>query len=120
MSGFMSKSHDQPDETRAPANAKVEVVNLDGTSIARLKLAPGWRWSTSIKPVVGGDSCRLNHAGHIVSGRLAVRLDDGSEYELKPGDSYHIPPGHDAWVVGDETVNALEFQSAAQFASTAS
>jgi Cupin domain len=62
-----------------------------------------------VKPQVGTDSCRVSHTGYIVSGRFAVRLDDGRQYELGPGDAYVIPAGHDAWVVGDEPCVGVDF-----------
>jgi hypothetical protein len=76
-----------------------------------MRLAPGWRWSECIKPVVGGDSCQARHVGTVVSGRLQIRHDDGTEIELAPGSAYRIEPGHDAQVVGDEDFVAYEFES---------
>jgi hypothetical protein len=67
-----------------------------------------WRWSENVKPIVGTDSCQVLHTGYQVSGRLHVRLEDGTEEEVGPGEAYVIPPGHDAWVVGDEPVVTVE------------
>jgi uncharacterized cupin superfamily protein len=61
--------------------------------------------------VVGGESCQAAHLGYIVSGRLHVASDDGTELDLGPGDAYRLEPGHDAWVLGDEPVVGLEFES---------
>lgn len=116
MAGIVTKSFSMPDETRTPAGAKVEVVRLGTASAARFVFQPGWRWSTSVKPVVGTDSCRARHVGAIVSGRLHVVHNDGTSVEAGPGDAYAIEPGHDAWVVGDEPVVALEFESAETYA----
>ena len=116
VSRFENKSHDTPDETRSPSKARVDIVRLDGFSIARLTLLPGWRWSESIKPLVGTDSCQISHVGYAVSGTLAVRMTDGAERVIRAGESYTIPPGHDAWVVGDETTVVIEVMSAEQFA----
>ena len=74
---------------------------------------PGWKWSTSVKPIVGGDSCQVDHVGAVISGQLHVELDDGTSLELGAGDVYHIAPGHDAWVVGDETFDAVEWSGGA-------
>jgi quercetin dioxygenase-like cupin family protein len=52
------------------------------------------------------------HTGYQVSGRLHVKLDDGTEKEYAPGDAYVIPPGHDAWVVGDEPVVMVDMSRA--------
>ena len=111
MSSLEIKSLDRPDESRTPEKTSVGVVHLGGASVARLTAQPGWRWSECIKPVVGGDSCQAAHLGYVVSGRLHVRADDGSEADVGPGDSYRFSPGHDAWVVGDEPFTALEFES---------
>jgi mannose-6-phosphate isomerase-like protein (cupin superfamily) len=40
---------------------------------------------------------------------MKVVMDDGKEMEIGPGDTYVIPPGHDAWVVSDEPVSGIEF-----------
>jgi hypothetical protein len=89
---------------------------MEAVTLGRFKFEPGWRWSECIKPVAGTDSCQLSHVGHVLSGTITIRLEDGSEQTMRAGDSYTIPPGHDAWVVGDEPVVALEVMSAAQFA----
>lgn len=96
------KSLDRPDETRPVDKGKVEVVELGGRKVLRSTFEPGWRWSECVRPIVGGDSCKVDHFGYCVSGRLKVRMDDGEELEFGAGDAVHIPPGHDGWVVGDE------------------
>lgn len=116
VSKLQAKSHDTPDEVRAPSKTRVEVVRLEGFTIGRLNMEPGWRWSECVKPVVGTDSCQVSHVGYMVSGQIVVRLDDGTEQTISAGQSYTIPPGHDAWVVGDEPAVGLEVLSAEQFA----
>jgi hypothetical protein len=116
MPGVTRKSFDAPDETRTPPRTRIEVVELGGDTAARFTFQPGWRWSESVKPVAGTDSCQARHFGAIVSGRLHVVHNDGAEEEAGPGDAYVIEPGHDAWVVGDEPVVAFEFASAATYA----
>lgn len=37
---------------------------------------------------------------------------DGTEFEVGPGDVNVLPPGHDAWVVGDEPVLAIDWGGA--------
>jgi quercetin dioxygenase-like cupin family protein len=118
VSRFEVKSHSTPDEVRAPSKTKVEVVRLDGFTIGRFNFEPGWRWSECIKPVVGTDSCQVSHVGYAVSGVATIRLADGTERTIRAGDSYTIPPGHDAWVVGNEPFVAIEVMSAEQFAKT--
>ena len=114
-----AKSHGSPDEVRTPNKTRIEVVRLDGFTIGRLNFEPGWRWSECIKPVVGTESCQVSHVGYMVSGQIVVRLDDGTEQTIGAGQSYTIPPGHDAWVVGDEPAVGIEVLSAEQFAKPA-
>jgi len=111
-----SKSHETPDETRTPAKSRIEVVRLEGITVGRFNFEPGWRWSECIKPVAGTDSCQLSHVGYVVSGALTIRLDDGTERTIRAGESYTIPPGHDAWVEGSEPFMGLEVISADQYA----
>ena len=111
MTSLSSKSFDEPDEQRTPDKTTVDVVRLGGATVARATFQPGWKWSECIKPVAGTDSCQARHLGTIVSGEMEVRHDDGSTARVGPGDAYAIEPGHDAWVVGDEAVVALEFES---------
>jgi len=113
---LQTKSHDKPDEVRAPDKTRVEVVRLEGFTIGRFTLQPGWRWSQCVKPVVKTDACQVGHVGYAVSGRLAVKMNDGSQTEILPGMSYTIPPGHDAWVEGNEPLVAIEIMSAEIYA----
>ena len=116
MAGVVSKPFDSPDETRTPPNTKVDVVKIGGVTAARFTFQPGWRWSEAIKPTVGTDSCQAHHIGAILSGQLHIVHNDGTEADARAGDAYVVEPGHDAWVVGDEAVVALEFQSAESYA----
>jgi quercetin dioxygenase-like cupin family protein len=117
---FLAKSHDAPDEVRTPDKTRVEVVKLGGFTLGRLSFEPGWRWSECVKPVAGTDSCQVSHVGYAVSGRLTVRLDDGAEQTVSAGESYTIPPGHDAWVEGDAPFVGIEVVSAEQYAKPGS
>lgn len=116
VKGFAQRSHDTPHERRTPPKTQVDVVRLEGFTLGRLTFEPGWRWSNDIKPVAGTESCQVSHVGYIVSGQLGLRLPDGSEAFVQPGESYTIPPGHDGWVVGDEPLVCIEVLSAEQFA----
>jgi mannose-6-phosphate isomerase-like protein (cupin superfamily) len=120
VSKFETKSHDSPDETRSPAKTKVEVVRLEGYTIGRFNFEPGWRWSECIKPVVGTDSCQNSHVGYAVSGAITVRLEDGTEKTIRAGESYTIPPGHDAWIEGTDPFVGIEVMSAEQYAKPTS
>ena len=116
VTNFQVKSHDAPDEVRAPDKTRVEVVQLEGFTIGRFNFQPGWRWSECIKPVVKTDYCQLSHVGHAVSGSITVRMKDGTEKTIKAGESYTIPPGHDAWVEGKQPFVAIEVMSADVYA----
>jgi hypothetical protein len=116
MAGVENRDFSTPDETRTPAKTKVEIVNLARGQIGRYTFQPGWRWSQCIKPVAGTDSCQVDHIGHVVSGRIHVVHQDGSEADVRAGEVYRIAPGHDAWVVGDEPFVTIEFQGAAAYA----
>jgi quercetin dioxygenase-like cupin family protein len=113
---FEVKSHDSPDEVRSPDKTRVEVVRLAGFTLGRFNFQPGWRWSECVKPVVKTDSCQASHVGYAVSGRITVRLNDGTEKTISAGESYTIPPGHDAWVEGNEPFVGIEVMSAEQYA----
>src|SRR6266496_3497614 len=109
MAGLETKSLDSPDEARPFGKGRAEIVTLGGMTVGRAVLEPGWRWSQHVKPIAGTDSCQVAHTGYVVSGRLKVVMDDGAEGEVGPGDAYVIPPGHDAWTVGDEPVVSVDF-----------
>lgn len=111
MAGNTKKTFDAPDEVRTFDKGKMDVVNLGSRMAARAVFEPGWKWSESIKPKVGTDSCQKHHVGYATSGRIHVVADDGSEFDIAAGDAYEILPGHDAWVVGDENFVGLEFES---------
>jgi class 3 adenylate cyclase len=105
-------------DVRLLGRGRMVVVNLDETSVGRITMEPGWRWSIDAAPKVGTASCQVRHLGAAMSGTLRVMTDDGVEMEIKPGDAYEIPPGHDAWVVGDAPYQAIEFASARVFGAT--
>ena len=110
------KRFDRPDEVRTVDKAHIDLVELGELAIGRAVFEPGWRWSEHVKPLVGTDSCQTHHLGHLISGRMGVRMDDGTEMAFGPGDVYEIPPGHDGWVIGDEPVVGFEIMGAESFA----
>lgn len=114
-----AKNLGAPDEKRSFEHGTLGFVTVDGVTFARAEFNPGWRWSTDVKPAVGTDSCQARHEAYIVSGRLHVRMDDGTERELGPGDAHVVEPGHDAWVVGDEPCVTVDFLGKASAARTA-
>ena len=113
---FEVKSHSSPDEVRTPSKTRVEVVQLEGFTVGRFTFEPGWRWSECIKPVVKTDQCQNSHVGYAISGRIKARLKDGTEKTISAGESYTIPPGHDAWVEGNQPFVGIEVMSADVYA----
>ena len=111
MGEILRKSIEQPDESRTFEKGRVAVVNLGDAVFSRVVFEPGWRWSECVKPIVGGDSCQHHHRTFVLSGRLHVVLDDGTESDIGPGDVVDIPPGHDGWVVGDEACVTYDFDA---------
>jgi len=105
-----------PDEVRSPDKASIALVGLAGGQVGQYTFRPGWRWSECIKPIVKTDTCQVDHIGYVVSGRLGVRHEDGTEVEVGPGSVYRIAPGHDGWTIGSEPVVVVEFQGAKTFA----
>jgi hypothetical protein len=116
MAGMQKKNLSQPDETRKFPSGLLEVVTLGGVTFGRGTFQPGWKWSTSVKPIVNTKSCEAPHLQYHVSGRLRVVMDDGSEAEFGPGDVSLLPPGHDAWVVGNEPVVVIDVSGMANYA----
>ncbi len=115
---MVKKNFSNPDETRAVPKTTMEIVTLGEGSVMRAKFEAGWKWSECVKPVVGTDTCQAPHLLYFLSGRMVIRMDDGSEKEFGPGDVGLIPPGHDAWIVGNEACVALDFHGGAVYAKS--
>ena len=98
-------------DVRTIPRGRIDVVELDDTVVGRMTYEPGWRWSVDVQPIAGTDTCQYHHLGIVLSGRLRVQMPDGTELELGPGDVFEIPPGHDAWVVGDEPWVSIDFEA---------
>jgi hypothetical protein len=110
MASLEVKNFDSPDETRPfEGKGRADVVNVGGQTVGKGTFEPGWRWSANVKPIAETDSCEVAHLGYVLSGRMRVFMDDGSEGECGPGDVVAIPPGHDAETVGDEACVVLDF-----------
>ena len=113
---LQKKSLSRPDETRTFDKGKVELVTVNDVTFGRAKLQPGWKWSNCVKPLAHTESCEASHLQYHISGRLHVVMDDGSEHEFGPGDVSYIPPGHDAWVVGNEPVEIVDISGMRDYA----
>jgi hypothetical protein len=113
---MQSKNLAKPDVLRTFDKGRLELISLGGVTFGRATLQPGWRWSTSLQVLMKTRSCEAPHLQYHVSGRLAVRMDDGSQAEFGPGEVSLLPPGHDAWVVGDEPVVVIDITGMADYA----
>ena len=110
------KRLDAPDEVRRFPNGEADIYDIGGDEVGRLVFQPGWRWSNDLKPIAKTESCEAPHLQYHVSGRLGIRMDDGTEFIAEPGDITSLPKGHDAWVVGDEPAVVVDFFGASNYA----
>ena len=110
------KNFAKPDEVREFPKGRLELINVGGAMIGRAIFEPGWKWSTSVQPLVKTKSCEAPHFQYHVSGVLKIAMDDGTEFECRPGDVSLLPSGHDAWVVGNEAAVVVDFQGMVDYA----
>ena len=118
MASMQKKHIGSPDERRTFPKGHVALVTLGGITFGRTTFEPGWKWSESVKPIAKTDSCQAAHTIYQISGRMRVRMDDGTEQEVAPGEVALIPPGHDAWVVGNEPAVAIDVTGMKEYAKT--
>lgn len=104
-----ARSFDAPDEVVEFGGVTEELVSIGGLTVSRSVQPAGWRWSEHFKPLVGGEWCQAHHVGMVLSGRQGIELDDGTKFELGPGDLYDIRPGHDGWTLGNEPTTMIEW-----------
>jgi hypothetical protein len=109
MDKIEHRSFQAPDETREFPHGRAEILKVSGWEVGRLVFQPGWRWSTDVTPIARTSSCEAPHFQYHVSGRLAIRMDDRTEFVAGPGDITALPSGHDAWVVGEEPVVTVDW-----------
>jgi hypothetical protein len=112
------KSLGKPDEVREFPKGRLELIRIGGATVGRAIFEPGWRWATSLQPIAKTKSCDAPHFQYHVSGVLRIRMDDGAEFDCKPGDVSLLPSGHDAWVVGDEPAVVVDFQGMIDYAKS--
>jgi mannose-6-phosphate isomerase-like protein (cupin superfamily) len=118
-SGIQRRSLNTPDEVRPFENdsGELSLVTLEGAgSVGRATFKPGWKWSKDVKPIANTEMCEAPHFMYQLSGRMHIEMKDGTAVEVGPGDVAVIPPGHDAWVVGNEPVVAVDWSGAANYA----
>jgi class 3 adenylate cyclase len=116
MAHFQAKSIETPDEVRTFPNGRIEIFTLDDVIIGRTRFEPGWHWAADVKPIAGTASCQYHHLGVCVSGRLRIRMDDGTTFEVGPNMVFDIPAGHDGWVIGDDPWETYDFAGMRAFA----
>jgi hypothetical protein len=114
------KSFRAPEEVRDFPKGRLELVKIGGAVIGRAVFEPGWRWATSVQPIAKTKSCEAPHFQYHVSGILRIKMDDGAEFDCKPGDVSLLPSGHDAWVIGDEPAVVVDFQGMLDYAAAGS
>ena len=116
MARLQRRRFDESQDVRVTPRGRVEVVELDDRVVAKITWQPGWRWSVDVKPIAGTQYCQSHHVGLTLQGQLRIQMADGIEIEFHAGDVFEIPPGHDAWVVGDEPVVSVDFEALRGFA----
>lgn len=108
---------DSPTETRTFEKGRFELYSVGPMTIGRATYEPGWRWSEHVGAETGEAWCQVEHVGLVVSGRAAVKMDDGEERVMEPGHFFYVPPGHDSWVVGNEPYTSLHIMGSETYAT---
>jgi quercetin dioxygenase-like cupin family protein len=116
MTGSEHRAFAQADEVRTFPHGHADILAMGQGEVGLLTFAPGWRWSNDVKPIAKTESCEAPHFQYHISGRLGIRMDDGTEYIAVPGDVTFLPSGHDAWVIGDEDVVVVDWHGAGHYA----
>ena len=108
---------DSPAEMREFEKGRFELYRVGPATLGRATYEPGWVWSKHVGAASGEASCQVEHVGLVLSGRAAVRMDDGTERVMEPGQFFYVPPGHDSWVVGDELYVSLHIMGSEDYAT---
>jgi quercetin dioxygenase-like cupin family protein len=116
MSAIM-KRFDNPDVRRTFPKGTFDLVRVGALTLGRASYEPGWKWSEHFRSPDGAPSCQVEHVGVVISGRAIVAMDDGTVIEMKAGDAFYIPPGHDSWVIGDEPYVSLHVAGAEHYSA---
>ena len=104
------RSLEHPEERFDADLVRSGSVRLGDLTIGRVFQEPGWRWSTHMRPLVGGTWCQARHVGVLLQGGFHFEFEDGSTLDVRPNEVYEVSPGHDAWIVGDETAISIEWE----------
>ncbi|SRR5208283_2096198 len=106
------KSFQAPGGTREPPRGPAGILNVGGGQAGRLVLQPGRRWPNDAKPIAGTASCEAPHFQYHLSGRMAIRMNDGAQFTAVPGNITALPSGHNAWVAGGEPAVTIDWSGA--------
>jgi hypothetical protein len=118
MAGVEIRRFEEAEETRRFELGSFELVRVGGMTLGRASYEPGWVWSEHVGAATGEPLCQVEHVGVVLSGTTGVRMADGTEYRLTAGDVFHVGPGHDSWVIGDEPYVSLHLLGASDYATT--
>jgi mannose-6-phosphate isomerase-like protein (cupin superfamily) len=113
------KNLNAADEIRLLEKGRLEVCTTGGVTIGRASYEPGWKWSRHVGAATGDTWCMVEHVVLVLHGRMVVAMEGGERVEIGPGDLCHIPPGHDAWVIGNEPYVSLHFVGTDEYARKA-
>jgi len=116
MATLRRKPLSEPDEVRPYEKGMTEVYELDEMVIGRMTMEAGWVWDDDVKPLAGTEACQYHHLGVATSGILRVVMEDGTTADIGPNEAFEIPPGHHAWVIGDDPWVAIDFRGARSYA----
>jgi quercetin dioxygenase-like cupin family protein len=111
-------SLDSPTEVRSFEKGRFELYEVGPMTLGRATYEPGWKWSTHVAPLTEETSCQVEHVGLVLSGAAVAKMDDGREIVMRAGDFFHISPGHDSWVLGDEPYVSLHFLGSRDYATS--
>ena len=110
MPAIERRSFDHPDEVfSSDDGSRTDLVQIGDSVVMRSVMQPGWSWEQYVKPMAEEDSCPMEHREVILSGRIRYLMDDGGEVIGEAGDYLEIPPGHLAWVLGDEPCVTIDW-----------
>jgi ketosteroid isomerase-like protein len=102
MSTFVTDLDREGEKRPFAAHGHAIIGSAGGMTLMKGTFEPGWRWTTDIAPIAGTPTCQTRHLGYVLSGRMHVKSDDGTDLDIGPGQLFDLPAGHDAWVLGDE------------------